>query len=68
MEDETVVFTFSQSFSMFSRLCNQSRDRFGVTPIYLWRIKILKKLSGNDRMRLADLGDQVDKWRKLTKV
>ena len=40
-----VLFIFHSSCFIFSRLCNQSRGRFGVTTIYPRRTKIKRTLS-----------------------
>ena len=47
-----MVFIFSRFYTVFSRLCSQSSDRFGVTTIYLRQRR--------HRLRLGNLGDQVE--------
>ena len=42
-------------FFFFSVLCNQSRDRFGVTAIYLLRIKIKRTLSSTGKRPTTQL-------------
>ena len=54
-------------FCVFSRLCNQIRDIFGDTIIYLRRTQIKRTLSltGKRSTTQINLGNQVERWREV---